>query len=579
MEYVFHLIVISLIFAILGVSLNLLLGYSGLMSMGHAAFFALGAYASGILLTHSIGNFLVGMLVGIILAMIIGAIIAIPALRVRDEYLVVLTLGIQMVIYGLIVIFQDWTGGTSGLIGIPEVEILGIRLRSAGSYVPLVMVFTGLCCAISWRVTQSPFGRVLKAMRDDELAVHMLGKDILRYKVWVFVISGGLAAIAGSLFAHYASVITANSFTVDQSVFIVAVVVIGGMGNIWGSVVAAFLLVAIPEALTFWRGADPEVVGASRMIIFGGLMVVFMRFRPQGMIPEHVRFRRKAAKGTASEALSTEEMYRVLAEGTAGESLGEAQLNDERVLEIKGLSKRFGGIRAADNVSLALERGKITALIGPNGAGKTTIFNLVTGVLKADEGAVYLGGRDISNLQPHQVSRLGLGRSFQEVRVFGGMTVLDNILVAGAKQSGENLGALFFQPGKVAREERENRERAMTYLRFVGLGDKGEELARDLSFAEQKLLVLGCMLATGADVLLIDELVSGIDPASIDNVLSLMRRLASLGKTICIIEHNLDVVKDIADVTHFLAEGRVVATGTPLELMADPKLAEIYFGA
>ena len=577
MDYLLHLIVISLIYAILGISLNLLLGHAGMMSMGHAAFFGVGAYASALMVIHWDAHFLVGMLAGVVLAMIISAIVAIPALRVRDEYLVVLTLGVQMAIYGLMTGNVRVFGGTVGLVGIPRIEIFGTRIVSPLAHLPLVLAFGGLCCAIAWRATQSPFGRVLRAMRDDELAVRMLGKDILRYKVWVFVMAGGLAAIAGSLLAHYATAISPASFSVDETIFIVAIVIIGGMANIWGSVIAAFVLVMLPEALTFLPGAGLEI-SAVRMVLFGAGLVLFMRFRPQGMIPEHVRFRRKAAKGPASEALSTEEMYRVLAEGAAEESLGEAQLNDERVLEIKGLSKRFGGIRAADNVSLALERGKITALIGPNGAGKTTIFNLVTGFLKADEGAVYLSGRDISNLQPHQVSRLGLGRSFQEVRVFGGMTLLDNVLVAGAKQSGENLGALFFQPGKVAREERENRERAMTYLRFVGLGDKGEELARDLSFAEQKLLVLASMLASGAEVLLIDELVSGIDPTSIDSVLTLIRRLASLGKTICIIEHNLDVVKGIADVAYFLANGQVMATGTPSELMADAKLAEIYFG-
>jgi branched-chain amino acid transport system permease protein len=578
MEYVQHLIVISLIYAMLAMSYNLIVGYCGLLSMGHAAFFGLGAYTSALTVMHLGTGFLVGVLAAILSAAILSAIIAVPALRVKDEYLVVLTLSINVVVYGIAVIQIYVTGGTSGLIGIPGVDIFGLRLKSTISYIFFILSVSALCFAVLWRITRSPFGRVLKAMRDDEVAIRMLGKDILKYKVWVFVIGGVIASVAGSLFAHYSQIISPPTFSVDATIFIMSIVIIGGLANLWGSVIAAFLLIFVPEILTFIPGVQIEI-GAIRMIIFGLLLVVFVRFRPRGLIPEYTRLGFRNNKLPTYVAVANYQMQKSSGLRETSPLTQEAQRSGDIVLETKELAKFFGGISAVDNVSLVLPKGKITALIGPNGAGKTTIFNLITGFIRPDHGRVFLRGRDITSLTPHRVSSLGIARSFQEVRFFGGMSVFDNVLVAMANQSGEKLGKLFFRPWKVAQEESKNRQEAAAYLKFVGLDTKARALAKDLSFAEQKSLAMACMLSTGAEVLLIDELVSGIDPALIDKEMEMIQRLASMGKTVCIIEHNLDVVKNIADFAYFLAEGQVIATGVPAKLMADPKLAELYFGA
>jgi branched-chain amino acid transport system permease protein len=247
-------------------------------------------------------------------------------------------------------------------------------------------------------------------------------------------------------------------------------------------------------------------------------------------------------------------------------------------LEVKGLSKHFGGVTAVNDASFALREGKITALIGPNGAGKTTVFNLITGFIKPDAGSVYLYGLDITKLPPFSRARLGIVRTFQEVRFFKNLSVLDNVMLGCPKQDGEKLRFLFFLPRRVARQDRESIRRAMTSLNFVGLGDKARELAANLSFAEHKMLVLACALATGADILLLDEVASGTDPTAIDKELALIRRLAAFGKTICIVEHNLEIVSKLADFSYFLAQGRVIASGTPSELMSNDELVEMYFG-
>jgi branched-chain amino acid transport system permease protein len=238
----------------------------------------------------------------------------------------------------------------------------------------------------------------------------------------------------------------------------------------------------------------------------------------------------------------------------------------EVTLQANNLSKHFGGVLATDNATFALRKGTITALIGPNGAGKTTIFNLLTGFIQADKGTVVYRGRDITRLPPHLISRIGMTRSFQEVRLFRRMSVIDNVMTVFPKQAGENFLNLFFNPWLVKKQEKENQEQAMSWLGFVGLQDKAQELAGDVSFAEQKLLVLACVLATGSDVLLLDEVVSGIDPEAINKELDLLKKIADSGKAICIIEHNIDVVKRIADVVYFLASGQVIASGTTQNL-------------
>jgi branched-chain amino acid transport system permease protein len=244
----------------------------------------------------------------------------------------------------------------------------------------------------------------------------------------------------------------------------------------------------------------------------------------------------------------------------------------------RGLGKHFGGIRAAEDLSLALPRGQVTALVGPNGAGKTTVFNLLTGFLPPETGTVSLGERDVTGLAPWRAVRAGLARSFQDVRLFERMTVLDNVLVAIPGQPGERLGPLFLAPGRVRRAEHANRARALRYLAFVGLADRAFDVAGALSFGEQKLVALARLLATEADVLLLDEPASGVDPQWVGRILELIRQCARAGLTVCLVEHNLEAVTAVADHAYFMEAGRIIAEGRPEALMADTRLAEIYFG-
>ncbi|MBI4590780.1 MAG: branched-chain amino acid ABC transporter ATP-binding protein/permease [Candidatus Rokubacteria bacterium] len=574
MDYLVHVAINIALYAILGVSFNLLLGYTGLFAVSHAAFFGIGAYASALLALHAGWGFLWGMALGIVVAGLVGAVIALPALRVSGDYLVIVSFGLQIIVFSVMLNWQDVTRGVAGLPGIPRPTLLGWKLTTPSQYLLLFLVVAGLCVWLARRLTRSPFGRVLKAIREDEVATQALGKNITRFKVLVFVVAGALAAVAGNLYAHYVTFINPFSFTLEESIFIMAVVIVGGAGNLWGSLLGAAVLVIMPESLRFLQ-VPPTVSGAIRQIIYGLLLVLFMRFRPQGLWGEHAA--RPAAPGRRSLEATPGESWRA-AELAPVSTPAAVPASGQPLLEVRGLTKAFGGIRALSNLSLTLPQGTITGLIGPNGAGKTTAFNVITGFLPPDAGAVRYRGEEITGLTPYRVARLGIARSFQDLRLFQRMTVLDNVLVARPGQSGERLARALVRGRRARMEEARNLNAALAYLDFVQLLSRAHEIAENLSYPEQKLLALARLLATEAELLLLDEPTAGLAPTTVGDMLALIRKLPERGKTVCIIEHNLDVIKGLSERVVFLDGGEAIATGAPETIMADPQLADIYFG-
>jgi len=574
MDYVVNILVFVLIYAVLVQSLNLIMGYVGVISMGHAVFSAIGAYTAALISIHLGYNFLIGMAAGFLLAAVVGALLAIPSLRVRDEYLIVFTVGFQMVAYEFMLTARGITEGQGGIPNIPIPRLFGFEFNTPLRFLPLAFVIGVVCYSIVWRLVHSPFGRVLKAIREDESACRALGKNTLKFKVLVFALSGGIAAIAGSSLAYFVTFISPVSFNIEISMFIIVMVILGGEANFWGPLVGAAILVGLPEVLRFLPGAA-GVVDVLREIFYGLILMLMMIFRPQGILPEY-----------AAQAKEYQVPTDVPADGEkeSGGDRGSVPFPDGKtvptpILEIKGLSKSFGGLQAVKDASLTLPSGRITGLIGPNGCGKTTIFNLITGFLDADSGKVYIRGKEVTGRASYKLMHDGLVRSWQDIRTFKDMTVLDNVRVARPTQSGEKIVSLFFSPWQVAREERDNYGKAIGYLKMVGLLNKAGHLAGNLSTAEQKLVALARLMATECPVLLLDEPTTALDPESVERIIKLIRNIAKQGrKTVLLIEHNLDVVRGLVEEAYFMGEGRVLAYGDPASLMADPKLAEVYFG-
>jgi ABC-type branched-subunit amino acid transport system ATPase component len=248
-------------------------------------------------------------------------------------------------------------------------------------------------------------------------------------------------------------------------------------------------------------------------------------------------------------------------------------------MTIDQVSKAFGGIQAVEACSFEVPPGLITGLIGPNGAGKTTIFNLITGFLRADGGSIRYKGEELLGLPPHRIEARGVVRTFQHLRLWSKMTVLENVLLGCRTPLGENVLTLFLRPGRVSAEEAAARERAMEVLRFFSLADRAQELAEDLAYPEQKLLSMARIFATEAEILLLDEPTSGLDTDSLQKIVPMVRRLVEHGKTVLLIEHNMELIAQLSDEVVFLHQGRVMARGRADRITRDPALTEIYFGA
>lgn len=283
MEYILHILIISSIYIILTLSLNLIVGYTGMPALGHAAFFAVGAYTSSLLALDLSLSPWIGLVIGAFVAAILGVIIIFPSLRLKGDYFALATFGFAFIIYSIAKNWVSVTRGPMGLPGIPRFDIFGLSLDSSFSYLILVAVLVLITIFITSRIVNSPFGRVLKSIREDEIAAEALGKDAAKHKLLVFVIGAFFAGIAGSLYAHYITYIDPSSFTIMESILILLMVIFGGMGSISGSIIGATTLVVFPELLRF-LGMPSSIAAPTRQMIYGLLLIVLMIKRPQGLI-------------------------------------------------------------------------------------------------------------------------------------------------------------------------------------------------------------------------------------------------------------------------------------------------------
>ena len=591
MAYYGQIAINILILLSLSVSLNLLLGYAGRVSMAQSILFGVGAFTAARLVlpkltdTYNANVSGVGygmgwpwwaaLLGAIVVTFIAALVISLPAVRqVKGEYLILLTLAFQLGGQQVMTVWEAVTGGPFGVAGIPAIKIGSmsfstVKADSTVRFAILMLIVTVIVIAVCWGIGESPFGRLLKTLREQESVLPSVGKSPIRPELLTFGITAGIAGGIGALFAFSQGAMTPVNFGLDLSILIVSVVVLGGVGNIFGTIVGAIILGGLDPILSNTVGADAI---PWRAVIYGGALVVMMMVRPQGLIPEGA-FRR-FKKGKSTEEMTPAEAMESLSRVSATHEVGSAP-----ALEVYGLKKSFGGLVAVGGASFTIAEGKITALIGPNGAGKTTIFNMITGTFKPDEGTVKLFGEDITGLSVVDIANKGIARSFQDVRICEQMTVLDNVAVAVPKQAGEGLTNLIFRPLKTRKVERATRERALECLALLGISDKANDLVGELSYGDQKLVAIARLLATDADVLLLDEPTSGVDPANVEGVMQGVRRLRDLGRTVCLVEHSVHFVQQLADRAVFLDQGIVLAEGTVDELINQQELADLYFGS
>lgn len=579
-----------LIYAALALSLNLLLGYAGQVSVAHAAFGAIGGYTMGYMVTTHNTNLIITMLLGMVFAFVVGGLIALVAIRLTTEYLILLTLAWGYVLIGVFSTIPA-LGGSFGIISINsephKLKFFGWTMDRPSDWLIPILIMITITFLIVWRLGQSAYGRSLKGIREDPVATQASGKNTFVMLVAVFAISCSLAALAGAFTAGWLGLATPPVFGFNFSLTIFAIVIFGGMANFRGSIVAAFILTGLDPILRRVIKLDQEKAFLLQIIAYGVLLVVLMALRPQGIIPEGRTFRsfftRNKSEGRTEMTPTSDSVPTFVTQSSGGEAdqakRHQKWENAEIVLEARGISKSFGGIVAAEDLDFVLKKGTITALVGPNGAGKTTVFNLLTGAIPPDRGTVKLRGKDITGKNLDGSAREGLIRSFQDVRLFQRLTCLDNVLFGVQDQAGEKIRNLFFgSPAKVRASDKEALEKAMQWLTFVGMQDFAHVPTAALSYGQTKLISLARVLATEAEVILLDEPASGIDTKWVDSMLDLIHAISEQGRTVCIVEHNLRVVTDLADHAYFMELGRITAEGTVDELTSSPRLAQAYFG-
>jgi branched-chain amino acid transport system permease protein len=602
----------ALIFSIFAVSLNLLMGVGGQVSAAQAAFGAVGGYAAGYLSQKHGIPFGASLLIGAAFAALAGFLVSLPALGLAGEYLILLTLTAQTIV--LVVISSVGAfGGEFGLTEIQPANMLGKDLLRPGDWVASLLVIAALSWLACWLMSVSSFGKVLRGIRDDERATAALGKNTYLYKVVAFTIASGFAGLAGALLVYYNGIAAPGLFGFDVSMSIIVMIVLGGSGNMLGALLGTAFVIG---SVGFFEKAidlEPDKASLTRLMAYGIALVVILFVRPQGLLPEGAgaalrrRLRGGGAEPEGAGQADVEARVGAPAEpaptatappaapaaGGPPAADGEpAAVSGGRftrpspveppaapaessadgvVLEVRGLEKSFGGVQAVRDLSFALPTGRTTALIGPNGAGKTTIFNMITGVFPPDQGSVYLRGEDITGLPLHRTAQRGLARTFQDVRIFGRLSALENVALAVPAPGTAN-------PATAIARERGARERARELLGFVGLERHANLPVAAMPYGDQKLVSLARVLATRADVVLLDEPASGIDARWLEKTLELIGQLRQQGKTVCIVEHNLDVVERLADHVVFLEQGTVTAEGTMTELKSQERLVEAYFG-
>jgi branched-chain amino acid transport system permease protein len=540
----------------LGLGLNVVLGYAGLLDIGYAAFFAIGAYASAICTLNLGLNFFLSIPVAIAATALAGVIIGYPTLRLRPDYLAIATIGFGEVVR-TIVNNWEYVGASRGLYPLPVVELFGLRFETIEAQLGLVAVLVSVAIVLVNRLGVSHLGRAWRAIRDDDFASEAIGIPTLRLKIGAYIGGGVIGALAGAVFASRSIAIDPTNFTLLVSVQVLIVVVLGGLGSVRGVVLAAVLFVALPEIL--------RSIQDYRMLVFSVLIILMVRFRPQGLIAERP---------------ISAETVRVLQEGVEPEAPPERERPEPGtdLLAVSDVSQRFGGLRALDGVSFTVRAGEVFGLIGPNGAGKTTTVNAITGVNRPTAGRIALGGRDIVGLAPHRIAELGVTRTFQGIRLFDGMSVVDNVIAGEYGRS--RLGVLdaVGRPRREAAYRRDAIARARVALERAHVDWAAARRPGELSYPDRRRVEIARALAPDPTLLILDEPAAGMTPTEKAELVELLREIVSSGTSVVVIEHDMPLVTAIADRVAVLDQGRLIALGDAQSVMQDPVVVDAYLG-
>ena len=552
------------IFAIACMGLNILVGHTGLVSFGHGAFFGLAGYAAALSQRHWFpGDIVIPALFAIVFVALFAWLAGFLILRRRGVYFSLLTLALSAMLFTIAFRWTAVTGGESGLGGVVRPVVLGFDLSRPWTYYGLVALIGFAVTILLWRFHRSPVGHVLVAIRENEQRARFIGYPADRYKLFAFTISAAITGLAGVLSVFHHRFASAEPISVAFSGELLAMVVIGGMRSFLGPALGALFFILFREFLSIWT--------ENWLLYFGLLFVGFIVYSPTGLVGVAATalspFRKRVDEAAAMSGRE------VSADAPLPDALANRKATDGPVLIARELAKSFGGIRAVAGADIVVENRSLHALIGPNGAGKTTAFNLVSGMFPPDAGFVTVANQSVTGFRPEDITRAGVGRSFQITNLFGGLTVEENVRLAVQARHAKRFAWWTSADGIAAI----NAETA-AFMAYLGLKGMERAEAASLSYGGQRLLDMGLALATAPHILLLDEPLAGLAAGERTRVAALVKSI-SKEIPVLLVEHDIDRVFQIADVVTVMNDGKVLVHGSVETARSDAKVREVYIGA
>lgn len=572
------------IYVMLALGLNVVAGFAGLLDLSYVAFFGIGAYVFAFFSSSQFNihlPFIVVLPIAAMITMVFGFALGSTSVRLKGDYLAIVTLAFAQ-IFKLLLLNLDRplniTGGVNGIYNFDTIHIFGFRVVGYLAYSYLIWFFVILVVIVSFRLKKSRYGRGWEAIREDELAAGIMGVNTTWMKLLAFATGAFIAGTTGALFASLQDSVFPNNFDFPQLVVVYCMVILGGLGNIPGVIIGAIVLSILPEFLREY--------GAYRMMFYGLILIILMALRPRGIMGEIgflVKKKKRPDKDkTGQLRASTDLYYRRDQNGTQKTSEEKYKPGNKTVLELRDITRRFGGITAVNHLNIELKEKEILSIIGPNGAGKSTVFNLISGIYSPDSGRIYLENKEITGMRPHRIAREGIARTFQSLRLFNNMSVLNNIKLGMFGKTRTGILSILLHLPLFKKEEAATQKKAMDILGRFGTrltGYRFHQKVMFLSYANRRRAEIARALALEPKVLLLDEPSAGMNPQETLEITGFIKSLRDdSGYTILLIEHKLGLVKRISDRVVALDYGEKIAEGQYSEVANNEQVIEAYLG-